>query len=372
MTNNTTLSGNWETGEKLAIFLPVLLLCAFTFSLNLATVCLILQRPKLRRPYNYPIMSILIGSALQSSLIVPLYIFKRLWLTEHPYSWLCDSYRFPYFFCEHLLKLSLLHVSIDRLLATKFPFFYERYVTKKVAATVVLLSWIVVLVVDCVPFLPFGKKADEEGCTYVPTRVWSIAVIKVFNVLILAVVIVNYAFIWKTAARLTFKDEELRRRGFLMNSPALSPVSLRKDEMINNDSTFIDPVDSLTTPVSLTLSPTDNTQLSPYTNTLFLFPSPTKQTSKPQKLRIALGMKATKTSFLLLLVYLVCWGPLGIFYLIDNYCDRCISRESRLSSARLLVKVVSFTSSVFLPLVYCWRTEAFSREVRKLVCLKKI
>ena len=87
-------------------------------------------------------------------------------------------------------------------------------------------------------------------------------------------------------------------------------------------------------------------------------------------LRLALEMKSTKTSLMFVLVYLLCWGPLGALYLIDNFCDNCLSKDKNLADERLIVKAYSFTSSVFLPIVYCWRTKAFWAEVKRLPCIK--
>ena len=88
-------------------------------------------------------------------------------------------------------------------------------------------------------------------------------------------------------------------------------------------------------------------------------------------LRISLEMKATKTSFILVAVYLICWGPLGIYYFIDNCCSNCLSNKSHKYVSRLIVKVISFFSSIFLPLVYCWRTKQFQIETRKCICKRR-
>ena len=85
---------------------------------------------------------------------------------------------------------------------------------------------------------------------------------------------------------------------------------------------------------------------------------------------IALEMKSTRTALGLLAVYMLCWGPLGVMYFTDNLCHRCISSNNNLAFERLLVKVISFTSSLFLPLVYCWRTHSFRKEFKKIACIK--
>ena len=90
-----------------------------------------------------------------------------------------------------------------------------------------------------------------------------------------------------------------------------------------------------------------------------------------KKLRLAWELKATKTSLILLVVYILCWGPLGMLYMIDHFCKNCISGNRHSASDRFIVKIVSFLSSFFLPIVYCWRTKEFRTEACRLTWKKR-
>lgn len=88
-------------------------------------------------------------------------------------------------------------------------------------------------------------------------------------------------------------------------------------------------------------------------------------------IRFTLELKATKTSLILLFVYMLCWGPLGMFYMIDNFCENCLTEDNKeLADARFSVKILCFMSSLFAPLLYCWRTKEFRREVMRMYCHK--
>ena len=86
------------------------------------------------------------------------------------------------------------------------------------------------------------------------------------------------------------------------------------------------------------------------------------------KLCLILEMRATKTSVLLLLVYMICWTPLGIYQFVENICSKWIKgiQHDHAYIDQFVLKVMSLLSSIFLPLVYCWKTKLFRKEARKL------
>ena len=145
---------------------------------------------------------------------VPSYTLKRLYnghLHVDSLLWICDFSRLTYFVCGHQLKVSLLLVSFDRLIATKFPYRYKELVTKKLAALAVVMSWAFVVSIDLIPFFPLGKgHHGNDRCTYVPQHCWSIAVISVFNVLVFFLISVNYIIVWRVTVGMTLKDHTQR------------------------------------------------------------------------------------------------------------------------------------------------------------------
>lgn len=400
MSNNSTL---YLTHEPIyPILFPVIFIGFLIGVLNVYTISIITRSKTLCRPANFPIVSILLGATIQGVLTAPTYVFKRLdesVLHESNRRWVCDFYRLPYFLCGHTLKVSLMIVSFDRLIAIKFPYRYGTVVTKRLMISAISISWLVVVVIDVIPFFPFGKESDDEGCTYVPTKIWGISVITIFNIIPFTAVAINYLIIWRAAARITFKDYDQQQI-------ACSTANSSSEDLYNTGSyeTSRRPSEQeggkLSQPdilninaarkISRTRMTLDLTDLMQASNNKERKKSPTprkklsldslnnlkdKVLASPilngrgaVMLKLALEMKATKTSFTLLVVYLLCWGPLGLFFLLDHYCSSCLSRVEDHSSTRFIIKVVSFSSSLFLPSIYCWRTKEFRSEICRFTC----
>ena len=82
-------------------------------------------------------------------------------------------------------------------------------------------------------------------------------------------------------------------------------------------------------------------------------------------IRFVLEMKATKRTLVLFAVYMLCWGPLGIFYMIDHFCYNCLSNRDNLKTTRAVIKLLCFASSLLAPLVYCWWNHKFRKTAGK-------
>lgn len=367
---SSNLTSSYDHVDLLPFLVPAIAIGAFICALNVFTVSIIIISTRLRRPANYPIVSVLLGAALQGLLTAPTYIFKRLDEKVHREYWLCDFYRLPYFLCGHILKISLMFVSMDRLVATRYPYRYPYMVTKVLVAIILLFSWFIVVLVDLLPFLPVGKLPDAEGCTYTPKKEWGITVISLFNVLPFAVIAFNYLIIWKIAVKITLKEFNLKES---LNLSNINEVN-GKDNLLTNPTLAPNTSEAISTARKSEAS----NQLKKGSSSYVCFCRHAENDEKckykkhlwdknsSRKLRLAWELKATKTSLMLLIVYLLCWGPLGIMYMIDNYCLNCISRDANHASNRFIVKVISFASSLLLPLVYCWRTKEFRTETCRL------
>ena len=402
MVNNSSFITNATSTNHLhvlPILLPAIVIGILISALNVFTICIILRSKRLRRPANYPIISVLLVAALQGLLTAPTYIFKRLDEKQHHEYWLCDFYRLPYFLCGHILKISLMVVSFDRLVAIKYPYRYPYVVTRTFLSIILSLIWFIVIVVDLVPFLPFGKIPDGEGCTYIPSRSWGVTVISVFNILPFVIIAINYLMIWRVAIKITFKDYYLKESVNTCSSErkASHQMTVTQNQSTSLSNRELNSIDKLTTSFIPILEArksssamlcmcvkqhkrdskcrSQRTSPEKAQETLIYAKENHKKNrndkTNSKMLRVAWEMKATKTSLMILMVYLLCWGPLGILYMIDNYCLNCISHNNSRSLERFVVKVISFLSSVFIPLVYCWRTKEFRIETCRLTCNKR-
>lgn len=393
-TEANTTNQYYEHVKGLPILIPVVFAGLLCTAFNIFTISIIVASQRLRKPSSYPLVSVLFGATLQCLLTGPLYVYRGMEESaQHEESWICDLYRLPYFLCGHVMKASFLVLSFDRLVATKYPYQYIDLVTKQKMFITMIFVWTLVLTVDLIPFLPFGKEPNDEGCTYVPFKVWGISVITCFDILPFAVTIGCYMYIWKVAAGMLLRDMSIRE-------------SVRSNHGSNNDSnhgqsTYLlkaesslssDKIDSPTTIESPTSemsqinSDNSSSQFGVPLHEYNKYTENGKKTSRNEVprsrvsaqsmkaragkvIRFAWELKATRTSFVILLVYLVCWGPLGALYAIDHYCSNCLSEsnEAQIALARFVVKIISLSSSFFLPLAYCWRTRLFRKESKRLV-----
>jgi len=292
-------------------------------SFNLLTLFVMFMTPKLRsRVSNLPVLSFLIGSALQGVLPAPLYVYKVL---QHQSGaepgWLCDLYRFLYILCVHIMEISIMLLGFDRLIAVKYPFQYPIMITRKKSLAIIAVAWLVTVAVDVLPF--FNKKKMHDKCSYVPEPAWGLCVILFYNMLPFITVVVNYAIIWKVAYNFAI-EERARSESLRFN---------QKTEL---------------------LPPTSNKGKG----------KSRAGTGQKGLCRFTLEIKATKTSLAIVAVYMVCWLPMGSFYMADHFCYNCISSNENLSDARRAVKLLAFSSSLLAPLIYCWWNKDFRNAAR--------
>lgn len=475
-TNATQVYLNFGDHVDYLPLLAIFIVIGISVSIfNILSISIILCSKKLNRAYNYPIISVLLGATLQSLFTIPAYALKRMdnQIYHTPESWICNLYRFPYFMCGDVLRISLMLVSFDRLIAVKSPYTYKKVITKNVYAIVISFIWMGVFLVDSIPFFPLDKTPDAEGCNFIPTHVWNIGVIIGFNIIPFIVVVVNYMMLWRLAAHITVKDNTLHRgtllrlgdrkknnssierqrfvygpcseycqRNFLdvevsikhfdadrkntynrKKSYMLAVVECQGEscdvvEMDENSSdrkgstqTFIGRQELCrkglaTTYISSTFSQcctrtqcytksqdskrshdskrsqdSTQTQYSKRSQDSRKSETSSRKTSSASlgslggsldvsdKLRLLWEMKATKTSATLLFVYIMCWAPLGTYYFIENICASWISgiQHHHTYMDKFVLKVMSFFSSILLPLVYCWKTKLFRRVARRFV-----
>lgn len=273
--------------------------------INLLTLSTIFASPQLLKPGNYPIISFLVTALVQGFIVVPAYCIRRLNFTFSS-NWICEVFRFPYFVCAHLLTLNLVIVCVDRIIAIKLPLRYDAIVTKLNMLVAISVETFVVLVVD---LLPFANSSTDGECIYTPWPSWSITVTVITIFLPIAFLTLTYAWIWLIAFRVAGESQPKK---------CDERTSLKR-----------------------------------------------KITARVTKV---LELRATKTASLLVGVFVLCWGPVAVYYMVESLCDHCITMlldKNRQSVVRFSVIVLSFASSIVSPFVYCWRTREFQREFKK-------
>ena len=277
---------------------------------NVATILLGVTNRKLRgQLWYYIIISFLAASLIQGLIPAPFYTYKIL-SNQYPI-WLCDTYRMMYFYCGHTIKWTLLLLSFERLLAVKYPYKYEKYVTKRNILFSIIFIWLITIAIDIFPFV-----SEENGyCLYNPSKIWGLCVIFIYNIIPFCLISINYLLIWKVAAKFEYYD---RKREYILSKQ-------------NQDEDFCDRTGNKI-------------------KKRFCF------------IKLATEIKATKTSLILLSVYIVCWGPLGITYMIDHFCNSCISGNKSFDILTAFVKYLCFSSSLLAPVAYCWLNKMYQQQ----------
>ena len=314
--STTDLSISMEVMQLLSFGAPFAVVNTFTLTI-------IMVNKNLRKPSNYSIGSFLLASIFHSLLASPGdFFWDAILRTYHVRSTsICNIYRISYFFFAHVMKASLLIDSVNRVLSIRWPYAYQQR-GKTINAVVLPVVWLMILAIDLVPFFLRAEQRNDMvlhgmKCTHIPTRSWSISVIILFDVLPFVIMAVNYITIWRQAAVCALNDQTQSARS-CSNASRLSSSTVKS-------------------------------------------------------LRFIAELKATKTSVLLLLAYLVCWGPLSLYYFIENCClstEGSVAKES-IRHVKFAIKVMSFLSDIVGSIVYCWRTKEFQNEVQKMFCKNK-
>ena len=328
----TNASAAWEAGMILIPGIPFALVNIFTLAIHLFG-------ERLRKPSNYPILSLLLSATFHSLLTTRVDVFQQLFFglknVLYP-RWLCDVNRFSYFFFSHLMKISLLLDSFNRVLATIFPFLYRKH-GRRVNSIMVPMTWLITMVIDIIPFLPNGRKRkyDVTKCSYLPGHAWGVIVLLLFNTIVFFIMACNYIIIWRLAFNFSLKDRMIR------------------EQVINSCDTSWSESDFSS---MSTKARAQRSRVSPLT-----------------QLRLLGDMKATRTSLLLLSVYVLCWGPSGVYYLTHYVCPTCINDNNHklFLLCVFILKTLSFLSGVVVPVVYCWRTKECRRATYKMCCYKR-
>ena len=428
----------------------VILIGIFGTFFNVFTITIIFADRKLRRrPSNNPIISFLLSSGIQGCIAAPVYIYRKLAHKHDRSAWVCDLYRVPYFTCGHIMKLSLLIVCIDRLIAVRWPFIYHQLVTRRKMTIILFILWFITILIDMIPFIKPGNY--EDGCRYRPTHAWGFSVIIIYNIIPLAVIIISYSLIWYTAAKFAYKDRAILHKSLKIkkstthvnnntditsvaninessnnivhpkeeyqqeiplkslkltngiNESTVTELDCKNDVIIKNvvdesdvqnksvDKTqdisyscLITDVNYINEVTIVYNQPPDpditakTVQINTTTNVVSALDNDGVDKMKQKRkisisaklfknVQFGLEMKATKVSLTLIITYIICWGPLGIFYMIDHFCDFCYSNKDELSDLRTAIKILAFTSSFLAPTVYCWLNTEYRKAAVKLI-----
>ena len=171
--------------ETITIVLGILIVLSVLG--NLLVCCAFVIQPRLRRVVYYPVLNLAVADILCGLVAMTSYLAKKHVFGGTKEQVVCDISRFSYFVTEYASVLSLTAISVDRALAILRPLSYNTTVTSRRMKVVLVTVWCYAILVSSLPF--FWKPDKNDGCSFQPTKIWSLLVI-IINVLVPFLIII--------------------------------------------------------------------------------------------------------------------------------------------------------------------------------------
>ena len=221
--------------RKLVCMILLVILSIFILAINSMCLYIILASKRLlKSPPTLLIMNSIVIHLIQGAIVLPLYASFQYFDNV---SWLCNGYEFTYMMTFYANCITVLLLSIDRLLAIKLLTSYCITVTRSRAMKLVILCWTYVLGVCIIPFFPLEKSKtvrDTKECNYNPPQVWSIVML-IFNTLVpYIVIIIIYVIVrQKISALINFSGRKSNRVSRISSNRASGHKSSSNKESRN-------------------------------------------------------------------------------------------------------------------------------------------
>lgn len=353
----------------------------FCVALNLISIAILLYIKTLHRPSNYLIVSALLGALLQSLILAPHFMLNQVGqiYSVKNLTWInC----FVYSVSKDIMKISLMFVSLCQLGSIRYPYEYLELVTRKMVILITSIMWIVILIINIIPFCLSASRAitsystpyNRDQTAYQsrpgsrfnhackPSQYWQITTVFLFDLIPSIVITSSYIIIWKTALRINKKDKTLKKRIKKIQS---------EDENFQENQNLLNGGDNNTREDDEGESSYREIPFTTEENIEFLN-SGHEQKYADEKARSSCNLipslcklKATKTTILLLSTYLICWGPIDTIEMMNAF--RYLLHWDVYSDNYPFIQDLSFSAPVLLPLVYCWRSKQFRMKVNQLI-----
>ena len=201
--NNSSISGQpFEKQvpfEALAVLLSLMSLGTITG--NILVLLSIWTQPSLQRPTYIPIGSLALADLLAGAFAMPAYLIKKSPLELGSFEGvICDTFRFSYFISGYASIVSLTVISIERMVAVRFPLKYHSIISSRRLRLSLLVAWIDVLLVSSIPFIPL-EGGRGGNCHYRPVGWWSLMVINCNVFAPFLFILICYVDIYSTVRR---------------------------------------------------------------------------------------------------------------------------------------------------------------------------
>lgn len=354
-------SNNNTTSTEAVSLVDVVLTSIFVSTVMIATIignslvifCVCYYR-RLRGRTNYLIVSLAVADWLVGMVSNPFRLRQTINFEKWPTNLNdtgCQFWIWIDMLCSAASILSLMAISIDRLIAILDPLKYEERMRTKHIYIMICIAWLFALVCACLSLVEWKKEsvikitsqcsiASKEYITFVATAAFFIP---------LVVVLVNYGIIFKVA---------LRHAKHLQMEHVSLATNYRSDVDTNHNEDDA--------------SPSGNRR-SFLKRPLFRCGRQKGQklgkSTKPTTIK---QLKATKTLAVVVGVFCVCWVPFFIIFLTFQYCPWCfkspyVSRSAARVLTRIFVQLLPVANSAANPIIYTFFNAEFRRAFKKIL-----
>lgn len=266
-------------------------------------------QPRVRRILYYPVLSLAVADVLCGLVAMTSYLAKKHVFGGTKERVVCDISRFSYFVTEYASVLSLTIISVDRSLAIIRPLTYKTTVTSRRMKAALAVAWFDACLVASLPF--FWHK-PRDGCSFQPTREWSIMVILINVFLPFVIIFVSQACVYAVAVKHSISIK--------MQRDVAAQASARRG-------------------------------------------------STPRTVAWVIERKATVTLSIVVGLFVLCWGPSSFYYFLkavdpDHFSGTFGRRQGMFNA---IVKLLTFANSCFNPVIYAWMNKDFRRAFLRVL-----
>ena len=280
---------------------------------NVLVLAAIYYDSRLRTVTNYFVACLAISDVLVASFSATLRTFSlmahRRKDTANLNIHICRFWNWIDIFCEAASIYTLTVISIDRYFKISRPFHYREKMTKTVAVIIIITIWTLAALLASLGLVPFGDAigVTPPSCLNQNKIFYTMAAVVAFF-LPLLILMVMYSLIFRIALY-HFKKQ--------------------------NAITMVDPV-----------------------------------SRKQLHYSAYKDLKATRTLFIVVTTFVICWGPFFVLFQIDQYQPTTLQNLG--FKTQTVLKVVFFTilpyaNSFFNPLIYACFDKIYRRSFRKIL-----
>lgn len=289
--------------NPLVALISLCLLGLLVALLNLSALA-IMRMPVKRKYFSYPLLWLTASNVLIGIFPLPLYGLKKYnFESSAVASIICDAWRYSYFVTSHISMITLVVMTLDKIISLTSPLRYKYLVTKLRINIILIVFWTFYAGFDIIPFFPISEK-DKDNCHYYVKKQWAI-LMNIFTTAIpLPVIIMCYIYMtmlaYRHAVRKSFKDKNIKNTSFSHN------------------------------------------------------------------LKVVIEVKATKKVSYIVTAYMICWMPSTIYYLLVWLCPYCFPKnyQPHKTWIRFFFKLLIMFHGFVTPILFCWQSKIFRKSVK--------